>query len=89
MIGFQTLLYKEVLRFWKVSAQTITAPILTAILYLVIFGHALEDRVQVYPGVSYVAFLVLKGTASAILHRPDDVPRQLDRADRVFDRYGV
>ena len=58
MIGFQTLLYKEVLRFWKVSAQTITAPILTAILYLVIFGHALEDRVQVYPGVSYVAFLV-------------------------------
>jgi aminoglycoside phosphotransferase (APT) family kinase protein len=38
---------------------------------------------------AYVAFLVLKGTASAILHRPDDVPRQLDRADRVFDRYGV
>jgi ABC-2 type transport system permease protein len=41
-----------------VSAQTITAPILTAMLYLVIFGHALEGRVEVYPGVSYTAFLV-------------------------------
>ena len=58
MIGFQTLLYKEVLRFWKVSAQTITAPVLTAMMYLVIFGHALEGRVEVYPGVTYTAFLV-------------------------------
>jgi ABC-2 type transport system permease protein len=58
MTGFQTLLYKEVLRFWKVAMQTITAPILTAMLYLVIFGQALQDRVHVYPGVSYIAFLV-------------------------------
>jgi len=58
MTGFQTLLYKEVLRFWKVAMQTITAPVLTAMLYLVIFGHALQDRVQVYPGVSYIGFLV-------------------------------
>lgn len=58
MIGFQTLFYKEVLRFWKVSMQTITAPILTAMLYLLIFGHVLEDRVQVYPNVSYTAFLI-------------------------------
>jgi ABC-2 type transport system permease protein len=56
--GFTTLFYKETLRFWKVATQTITAPILTAILYLLIFGHALENHVQVYPGVSYTAFLV-------------------------------
>jgi hypothetical protein len=37
---------------------------------------------------AYVGFLVLKCTASAILHHPEDVPRQLDRAERVFDRYG-
>ena len=55
---FQTLFYKEVLRFWKVATQTITAPILTSLMYLLIFGHALEDYVQVYPGVSYTAFLV-------------------------------
>lgn len=57
-VGFQTLLYKETLRFWKVATQTIGAPILTAMLYLLIFGHVLEGRVEVYPGVSYTAFLV-------------------------------
>lgn len=58
MIGFQTLFYKEVLRFWKVATQTITAPIMTAMLYLLIFGHVLEEHVQVYPGVKYTAFLI-------------------------------
>ena len=57
-VGFQTLLYKETLRFWKVATQTVAAPILTAMLYLLIFGHVLEGRVQVYPGVSYTAFLI-------------------------------
>jgi ABC-2 type transport system permease protein len=58
MTGFQTLLYKEVLRFWKVATQTISAPILTSMLYLLIFGHALEAHVQVYSGVGYTAFLI-------------------------------
>jgi ABC-2 type transport system permease protein len=58
MIGFQTLFYKEILRFWKVATQTLTAPIVTAMLYLLIFGHVLESRVQVYPGVGYTAFLI-------------------------------
>jgi ABC-2 type transport system permease protein len=58
MTGFQTLFYKEILRFWKVATQTVTAPILTAILYLLIFGHVLENRLQVYPGVSYTGFLI-------------------------------
>jgi ABC-2 type transport system permease protein len=52
------LLYKEVLRFWKVSFQTVAAPVLTAILYLVVFSHALAAHVQAFPGVSYVQFLV-------------------------------
>ena len=58
MSGWQTLFYKEVLRFWKVGFQTVAAPVITAILYLMIFGHVLEDRVQVYDSVSYTAFLV-------------------------------
>ncbi|GGY92033.1 ABC transporter permease [Pseudoduganella plicata] len=56
--GFRTLVYKETLRFYKVATQTIAAPILTAMLYLMIFGHVLEGRVTVYPGVSYTAFLI-------------------------------
>jgi ABC-2 type transport system permease protein len=58
MNGWQTLLYKEVLRFWKVAFQTVAGPVLTAMLYLLIFGHALEDHVKVYDAISYTAFLV-------------------------------
>jgi ABC-2 type transport system permease protein len=56
--GLPTLLYKELLRFWKVAFQTILAPVLTALLYLLIFSHVLEDHVQIYPGVRYTAFLI-------------------------------
>jgi ABC-2 type transport system permease protein len=57
-MSFWTLFSKELLRFWKVSVQTVAAPVLTALLYLVIFGQALEGRVQVFEGVRYTAFLV-------------------------------
>jgi ABC-2 type transport system permease protein len=53
-----TLFYKEVLRFWKVAFQTVAAPVLTAMMYLLIFGHVLEDHVQVFPGVGYTSFLI-------------------------------
>jgi ABC-2 type transport system permease protein len=57
--GWLTLLYKELLRFWKVSFQTVAAPILTALLYLLIFSHVLEAHVAVFDGrVRYAAFLV-------------------------------
>lgn len=58
MRGFLTLFYKEILRFWKVGFQTVAAPILTSMLYLLIFSHVLEGRVEVYPGVGYGAFLI-------------------------------
>ncbi len=58
MSGFPTLFYKEVLRFWKVSVQTIGAPVLTAVLYLLLFGHVMEGRLQVYGTIPYEAFLV-------------------------------
>ena len=56
--GTRTLLYKEVLRFWKVAFQTVAAPVLTAMLYLLIFGHVLEGRVTVFGTVGYTSFLV-------------------------------
>ncbi len=58
LTGWQTLFYKETLRFWKVGAQTVGAPILTAVLYMLIFGHVLEDHVKVYDKINYTAFLV-------------------------------
>ena len=58
MTGFWTLFTKELLRFIKVSVQTVAAPVLTSLLYLVIFGQVLEGRLQVFEGVRYTAFLI-------------------------------
>ena len=58
LAGARTLFKKELLRFWKVAFQTIAAPVLTAVMYLLIFGHVLEDRVQVFQGVGYTSFLI-------------------------------
>lgn len=57
--GFKALFYKECLRFWKVAFQTVVAPVVTTLLYLLIFSHALSEHVKVYGGkISYVEFLV-------------------------------
>ena len=58
MNGWQMLFYKEILRFWKVGFQTVAAPVLTAVMYLLIFWHVLEDHVKVYNSIGYTAFLV-------------------------------
>jgi ABC-2 type transport system permease protein len=55
--GFPTLLRKEVMRFYKVAFQTVAAPVLTAVLYLMIFGHVLEGK-EVYGRLNYTAFLI-------------------------------
>lgn len=67
MSGFPTLLYKELLRFWKVGFQTVFAPMLSALLYLMIFSHALKEHVQAYPGVTYTVFLIPGLVMMAIL----------------------
>jgi ABC-2 type transport system permease protein len=56
--GTRTLFVKEILRFWKVSFQTVAAPVLTTLLYLLIFGHVLQDRVKVYDQTPYTQFLI-------------------------------
>jgi ABC-2 type transport system permease protein len=58
MSGWRMLFYKEILRFWKVGFQTVAAPVITSMLYLLIFGHVLEDHVKVYDRISYTTFLV-------------------------------
>ncbi|MDO4433647.1 MAG: ABC transporter permease [Alysiella sp.] len=57
-IGFQTLFRKEVMRFSKVWLQTIGAPVLTALLYQLIFAHAVGKHIEVLPDVPYHAFLI-------------------------------
>jgi len=57
-IGFYTLFRKEVLRFWKVLLQTVIAPMITTLLYLLVFAQALKGRIEPFPGVEYSAFLI-------------------------------
>ncbi|MBO7081980.1 MAG: ABC transporter permease [Neisseriaceae bacterium] len=57
-IPFFTLFKKEVARFWKVAFQTISAPVISALLYQLIFSHIMQGRGDVLPGVSYTAFLI-------------------------------
>jgi ABC-2 type transport system permease protein len=56
--GLWTLFRKELLRFWRVSFQTVAAPVMTALLYLLVFSHVLGGRAEVYPGIAYTQFLI-------------------------------
>lgn len=58
MQGFYSLFKKEVVRFWKVGFQTVLAPLLSTLLYLLIFSHVLGKHVEALPGVRYSAFLI-------------------------------
>ena len=56
--GTRSLFYKEVLRFWKVAFQTVAAPVITSMLYLLIFGHVLQGHVKVLGAIDYISFLI-------------------------------
>jgi ABC-2 type transport system permease protein len=58
MIRFQTLLRREVSRFWKIKRQTLAAPLLETYLYISVFGAALGSRIDRLHGVDYVTFIV-------------------------------
>jgi ABC-2 type transport system permease protein len=59
---FQTLLRREILRFTRIWLQTIVPPLLTSLLYLVVFGVALGSRIQEVDGVPYLEY-ILPGVA--------------------------
>ncbi len=57
-LPFWTLLQKEILRFLRVSVQTLLTPIVTASLYLFVFGATLGERISVLEGFSYAQFVI-------------------------------
>ena len=59
--GWRTLLHKEVQRFWKVAFQTIAAPVLTAVLYLLVFGHVLAGVFAAHPAIALGLVWRLRG----------------------------
>lgn len=57
-VGFLTLFNKEIHRFMKVPVQTVLAPLISNILYMLIFGGMLQTRSVGIEGISYLHFLV-------------------------------
>ncbi len=57
-LPFYTLLQKEVRRFLRVASQTLVTPVITASLYLFVFGATLGDRISVLEGFSYAQFVI-------------------------------
>ena len=57
-LPFFTLLRRELLRIWRVAIQTLITPIITAALYLFVFGATLGDRISVIPDFSYAQFVI-------------------------------
>ncbi|MBC8519377.1 MAG: ABC transporter permease [Gammaproteobacteria bacterium] len=58
LYGCWTLFRKEVWRFLKVFVQTVLAPTVSTLLYLLVFGVVFEEAVVVYEGHSYSSFLI-------------------------------
>ena len=56
--GFWTLFTKEVRRFLRVPGQTLLSPVVTTVLYFVVFGWSLGGRLREVEGVPYARFIV-------------------------------
>src|SRR3989344_7013264 len=57
-VGLYTLIHKEALRFWRVPFQTLGAPVVTALLYFLVFGFAIGSRFGDIHGLSYGEFMM-------------------------------
>ena len=57
-VGLYTLYLREVHRFMKVATQTLAAPVMTSVLFLMVFSVAIGDRANLANGIDFVTFLV-------------------------------
>ena len=57
-LGVRTLFQKEMRRFLKVPGQTLLGPVVSTLLYLLVFGFALGGRLKSVAGVPYFDFIV-------------------------------
>ena len=55
--GFRTLYLREIRRFWKVGMQTLAAPVVTALLYMMVFVVAVGASRQPVSGVAFATFV--------------------------------
>ncbi|MEZ5885308.1 MAG: ABC transporter permease [Paracoccaceae bacterium] len=56
--GVRTIFEHEMARFWRTLWESLASPVLSTVLYFVVFGAAIGGRIQSVEGVSYGAFIV-------------------------------
>jgi ABC-2 type transport system permease protein len=56
-VGLRTLYRREVMRFWKVATQTVAAPVVTTLLYMMIFVVAMRGARPAVQGVPFAQFV--------------------------------
>jgi len=58
LVGFRTLVWREIYRFFSVFTQTIFPPVVSSFLYIFIFGFSLGQRIESIHGLPYLVFLI-------------------------------
>lgn len=58
VIGFYTMVRKDVIRIFRIWTQTLLPPIITTALYFAIFGGFIGSQVQDIEGFSYMQFIM-------------------------------
>ena len=58
MTGFLTLIEREFYRFWRLFRQTVVPPVVTTLLFVVIFGYSLGSRIHEISGFSYIVYIL-------------------------------
>ena len=58
LIALQTIVVKEILRFSRIWVQTIIPPVITVVLYFLIFGHLIGSRIGSMDGIPYIDFIM-------------------------------
>ncbi len=65
--GCWALFIKEIRRFYSVVVQTVFAPVVATLLYLLVFGQVLNTQIEVYSDLNYSQFLIPGLVMMAIL----------------------
>ena len=56
--GFQTLVWREVVRFFSVFSQTVFPPVMSSFLFIFVFGFSLGSRIEEINGIPYLTYMI-------------------------------
>ena len=57
LIALYTLIRREMVRMFRIATQVFLPPVITTVLYFLIFGTVIGDRLGAVQGVSYMEFI--------------------------------